>query len=322
MDNINLPTVSSDELPMPTALAGETHPFIETPWLQPTELHTDTLPPQDKNIFFRATDKIREKWIGGNSKAYLFVNTIAEEYRDGITNSDSIRDRAGLRGTSALAITGQTYERARLPETFGVSVGTNVYRDITERGHITLLSTIVGSLALGAFVYGQQKIIGKNWIKTTVHYPKTYDAAKQFWPKIADKADETLPDLSHPVLQGIAMVSLGNTPFIANARTNNPSISTEELEIIERKVTNRGSVAAVAAGGLVLGALSAAPHMPSKIWKWNTEWLPEKMISSADTIVDTLSDPKKVLIGFIGLGLVQGLYGSLKSKFSKNKLEK
>jgi hypothetical protein len=286
---------------------------------QISELESEQL-----GMYERSKNKIAKKWLRTNVNAFTLVDTIIDEYNTGISNSETARERNNIRLTTGVALAGQAYERARLPEILGVSIGTNVYRESMEQGHLSVVATTLGAASLGFFVYAQQKAIAKNWIKTTHHFPESYDTAKQIMPKLLDKVADALPDSDEPIKQGIAMVSLGTTPFIATARANNPEVDDAELTEIEKQVTRRGSIASAAMGVMVLGSLSLAPHVPEKTKLPVLDprdvlrpiklkevgvpsWFPEKMVTYSDRLVDILSSPLYVAAALFSISGVATL---------------
>ncbi len=273
---------------------------------------------------------LKNTWRDGNIKTYMTLESMRDEFWEDYNTAETFKEKADLVSTTGIAISGQVYERFRFPETLAAWVATNSYKEAVERGHLTATATLIGSALVGVVVYAQQKLIGRNMLRTVKHFPNTYDTAKDLWPKAIDVVDDTLPGIDKPVQQGIAMVSVGTTPFVMTARANNPDIETNELIDIERKVTRRGSIASAGAGVVVLGSLSLAPHIPDEI-NLNVhgsllnplvsthlripipDTFAEQMVDKSDLIIDTLSSPVKM----IGLLTLATMLGKIKSGFSE-----
>ncbi|MDQ3064860.1 MAG: hypothetical protein M3Q36_01160 [bacterium] len=246
-------------------------------------------------------EKFRRLCIGG----HLVVETAFAELDEGLKSTENFSERTSLAYTSVMAVGGQAYERLRLPEVLGVSSTTAVYRELLERGTNSALATGISSLFIGGFVYVQQKIIGRNFVKTADRFPKTYSTVNQMWPKTMNAISDAIPDANNRIGEGLGMFGLGTTPFIASAKVADPSISTEELSQIERRVTRRGSVAAAFIAGAVLGIKSGAPHLPEEVASTAVEW--------SDKAVDTVSNPYILAGSFAGWSVIKAGTNALRS---------
>ncbi len=240
---------------------------------------------------------LRDRFRATCIRTHLVIDGAFRELDDGLQEAENWHEKADLAATTTLAIGGQVYERARLPEVFAYSGTAWAYREAIASGMNSALATLAISAAVGGFVYGQQKIIGRNFVNTAVHYPETYDTINQMWPKTMALVGDAIPSKENPVGEGLGMVALGTTPFIASARVSNPDITVSELREVERRVTRRGAIASSGIAGTALGVLSLAPHLPEKVAEGTVKW--------TDIIIDKISSPVNLILTFGGWAVLK-----------------
>lgn len=243
---------------------------------------SDALAPSTTEKRRSAREWLRAKCIG----AYFVEQAFYEDLDNGYAQANSFAEKADITATTALALSGQVYERARGPEIVGTWLLVKTYTEAIKRGeapYIPYAAAVAAGLALGAAVYAQQKIIGKNWLRASDTFPITYETVNQEWPKIVKAVEEVKPDPEHRVSEGYAMFQFGVTPFIASAIASNPDIPMNERVAIEKRVTRRGAAFSAALGTAVLSVRSAALDIPGHA--------AELVNEGVDTFLDWVTNP-------------------------------
>jgi hypothetical protein len=262
-------------------------PFGEEPRFSNTTISEVT----SDGRFNRLRSYLSRSVMDNSIRAFLVVDTALDEYNQSAAASDSLQDKLSLRYTAGMTVAGQAYERLRLPEVLGIAATTRVYREALENGWNSAAATAAAATILGAFVWGQQKIIGKNFVNTAKYFPNTYDTVNHQWPKTIQAIGDAIPSEKNRFSEGYGMFGLGTTPFIASSKAANPGISLDELKHIERRVTRRGAWFAAGVGALVLGVKSLSVHIPTKVG--------EQLVKRSDQLIDVASNPYLVAGSFM-----------------------
>lgn len=275
-----------------------------------------------QNRFVKGWNIIGSKWLSGCIRTGIVVDTLNSEYLEGMHDTDSIAEKARLTRIASTAIGGQVYERVRIPEVVGIAVTTNTYRKLMENGWNPGIATTVASLALGGVVYIQQKLIGKNFVKTAERFPESYKTVNQMWPKTMEAVKDATPNPNHRFAEGLTMFGLGTTPFVASAKVSNKNISTQELYAIERRVTRRGSVFAAGIGAIALGMKSLAPYLPEEISIKNAHFsLREDIVNWTNNAIDKISSPLWLIAGIATITALGRVMSKAKNKSTNLVLE-